>query len=233
MKPPQRALIVDDEPESCKLIERALSLAGLESVSVTESLEASRLLLRNKFDVIFLDDQIHFPDGPELVRQIRDSDYNRRAPIVLMSDDRQPSAMTRGFEAGASFFLYKPIDKERLVRLIRATQGALELGLRRTRRVPLKAKVLLRIGSHELEAETIDISMEGVLVRAARTFPVGSSVGINLQFGDGLPPIVGEGSIVRIEARNRMGISLCRLRAAESQRLQEFLLPLVPDASSA
>ena len=233
MKPPQRALVVDDELETCKLMERVLNSMGLESVCITESSEASRLLVRDKFAVIFVDDQMHFPDGPELVRQIRDSGYNRRAPIVLMSDDRQPHALTRGFEAGASFFLYKPIDKERLVRLVRATQGAIELGLRRTRRVPLRAKVVLRIGNQELEAETIDISMEGVLVRAAQILPIGSSVGVNLQFGDGLAPIIGEGSVVRIEARNQMGIHLSRLSAAESLRLQEFLLPLVPEASSA
>jgi CheY-like chemotaxis protein len=228
---PQRALIVDDEPETCKLIERVLNSLGLESLSVTESTEASRVLRSGKFDVIFVDDHMHFPGGPELVRQIRDSGHNQRAPIILMSDDRETSAMTRGFEAGASFFLYKPIDKERLLKLMRATQGAIELGLRRTRRVPFKSKVTLRIGVHEIEAQTIDISMEGMLVRAARTLPVGSSVAVYLQFGDGIAPIVGEGSIVRIHERNQMGIHLARLTPSDSQRLQEFLLPLVPDAS--
>ena len=230
MRPP-RALIVDDQPETCKLIEKVLSSVGLESQTVIEGSEASGILRHGKFAVIFLADSVHFPGGAELVRQIRDSGYNRRAPIILMSDDQQPSAMTKGFEAGASFFLYKPIDKERLLRLVRATQGAIELRLRRTRRVPFKSKVTLRIGNHELEAETVDISMEGMLVRAPRTLPVGSSVGVNIQFGEGIAPIVGEGSIVRIHDRNQMGIHLGRLSAAESQRLQEFLLPLVPDAS--
>lgn len=228
---PHRALIVDDEPETCKLIEKVLGSVGLESLTITESSQASGILRFGKFDVIFLDDKMHFPDGPELVRQIRDSGYNRRAPIILMSDDQEPSAMTRGFDAGASFFLYKPIDKERLLRLIRATQGAIELGLRRTRRVPLRSKVTLRIGQQELEGETVDISMEGMLVRATRTLPVGSSVAIHLQFGEGLAPIIGEGSVVRLHDKDQMGIHLGRLSAAESQRLQEFLLPMVPDSS--
>jgi len=227
---PHRALIVDDEPETCKLIEKVLSTVGLESLTITEGSEASGILRYARFAVIFLADKMQFPDGPDLVRQIRDSGYNRRAPVILMSADQQPSAMTRGFEAGASFFLYKPIEKERLLRLVRATQGSIELGLRRTRRVPFRSRVTLRIANHELEGETVDISMEGMLVRAPRTLPVGSSVGFTLQVSPGGAPIVGEGSVVRLHDKNQMGIHLGRLGAAESQRLQEFLLPLVPDA---
>jgi hypothetical protein len=48
----------------------------------------------------------------------------------MISDDQNPHAMSQGFEAGASFFLYKPIDKERLLRLVRATQGAMKHGRR-------------------------------------------------------------------------------------------------------
>jgi hypothetical protein len=32
-------------------------------------------------------------------------------PIILISDDQRPSAMSIGFEAGANFF-YKPIDRD-------------------------------------------------------------------------------------------------------------------------
>src|SRR5256885_16107327 len=112
-------------PRSTLFPYTTLFRSGLESLSLTQSSEASGVLRSGKFDVIFLDDQMLFPDGPELVRQIRDSGHNQRAPIILMSDDREPSAMTRGFEAGAGFFLYKPIDKERLLQFIRATNGAI------------------------------------------------------------------------------------------------------------
>ena len=76
------------------------------------------------------------PDGPELTRQMRDSTFNRMTPVVLISDDQRPTAVSQGFEAGASFFLYKPIDKERLLRLVRVTQASAEHERRRTRRVP-------------------------------------------------------------------------------------------------
>ena len=92
---------------------------------------------------------------------MRESGFNRMTPVVLISDDQNPQAMVKGFEAGASFFLYKPIDKDRLLRLARATQGAIEQERRRTRRVALKSKVQLRFGGQEIEVETVDVSMKG------------------------------------------------------------------------
>jgi hypothetical protein len=41
-------------------------------------------------------------------RQMRNSRFNRLTPIIMISDDQRPSALSVGFAAGASFFLYKP-----------------------------------------------------------------------------------------------------------------------------
>src|SRR6266478_7320858 len=167
----RRALVVDDEPAICDLIQKVLVSAGLETLTVTRSTEAPGLIEGGKFDVVFLDLHMASPDGIELARQMRVSRWNRATPIVLISDDQRPSAMSVGFEAGASFFLYKPIDKDCLRKLIRATQGCAEQEKRRTRRIPIQSKVRLRYRSDELEAETVDVSLSGMLVKAHRTFP--------------------------------------------------------------
>ena len=224
----KRALIVDDDEATCKLIEKVLGSVGIESLVLTKSTEAAGALRQGKFAIVFLDFRMTFPDGAELTRQIRDSGFNRMTPVVLISDDQRPHAMSKGFEAGASFFLYKPIDKERLLKLVRATQGAIEHERRRTRRVPLKTRVQMRIGGQEIEGETVDVSMEGVLVQAARAVPVGSSVDVSLHLSKELKPVEGAGCVVRLSGANQMGIQLGRLVPAESQRLQEFLLSMVP-----
>lgn len=140
----KRALIVDDEPATCRLIEKVLGSVGMDSRSVTKSVEAPDILQHGKFAMVFVDDRMPFLDGPELTRQMRDSSRNRLTPIVMMSDDKRPAAMSRGFEAGASFFMYKPLDRERLLMIVPATQGAIENEHRRTRRVPVKSRVLLK-----------------------------------------------------------------------------------------
>src|SRR3984893_1114137 len=108
----KRAIIVDDEAATCELIEKVLTSAGIESLSVTRSEEAPEILRHGKFTVAFLDYEMAFPDGLTLARQMRASGSNRLT-IVLISDDQRPAAMAKGFEAGASFFVYKPIDRDR------------------------------------------------------------------------------------------------------------------------
>jgi DNA-binding response OmpR family regulator len=224
----KRALIVDDEQATCELIERVLTSAGIESLILTTSANAVTVLRQSGFAIVFLDLRMEFPDGLELTRQTRDSAFNRMTPVVLTSDDLRPHAMAQGFEAGASFFLYKPLDKARLLRLVRATWGAIEHERRRTRRIPVRSKVQLRIAGQEIEGETVDLSMEGVLIKAQQTVPVGSSVDVCLHLSKEMKPITGVGCVVRLASANQMGIHLGRLVPAESQRLQEFLLSMVP-----
>lgn len=225
----RRALIVDEEPATCDLIEKVLSSLGMEYLTLQRSFEAPGILHEAKFALVFLELGMASPDGLELTRQMRDSGFNRMTPVILISDDQRPAAMSRGFQAGASFFLYKPFDKERLLKLVRATQGNMEHERRRIRRVPVHSRVRLRNSGQEIEGETLDVSMEGILVKASRTFPVGSSVDVSLHLSKGTRPIVGVGSVVRLPGGNQMGIHLGRLTFAESQRLQELLLPMIPN----
>ena len=224
----RRALIVDDEPVVCQLIGKVLNSAGIESLTLTRSTEAPEILEEGHFDIVFLDLHMPSPDGIDLARQMRSSRFNRSTPIIMISDDQRPSALAVGFAAGASFFLYKPIDKDRLLKLVRATQGAIGHERRRTRRVPIQSKVRLLICDEELEAKTVDVSMSGVLVRAPRVAPIGSSLRMCMPLSQRMRPIVADGSVVRIAPGNQMGIHLEHLTLAESDRLQEFLLHSIP-----
>ena len=224
----RRGLIVDDEAAVCEMVGKVMSSVGMEALKITRSADAQTVLAQGKFDVVLLDLHMDAPDGIELARQMRGSRWNRTTPIILISDDQRPSAMGIGFEAGANFFVYKPIDKDRLLKLLRATQGQVEQERRRTRRVPIRSKVRLQWGAQEVEGETVDLSLSGVLVKAHRTFAVGSTVNVTLNLSQHMKPVVGMGSVVRVVAPNQMGIQLDQLSVRESERLQEFLLPLIP-----
>jgi CheY-like chemotaxis protein len=75
----KRALIVDDEPATCELIEKVLGTVGIESLVLTKSTEAACVLRQGKFAIVFLDFHMTFPDGAELTRQTRESGYDRRS----------------------------------------------------------------------------------------------------------------------------------------------------------
>ena len=224
----KRALVVVDEgPAVSDLIQAVLKSVDMDAVTLTKSADAPVLLDNEKFAMLVLDlDQL--PDALALARQARESGFNRATPIILMSNDQSTAAVAAGFEAGVSFFLYKPVDEARLLKLVQATSGAAEPKKRRFRRVVLQSRVNLAFAQRKLEAETIDISLNGMLVRAQGHFPAGSAVNVSIYLSPEpeAQPIVGSGYVMRILSGNRMAIQLNNLTAADSGRLQEFLLPL-------
>jgi DNA-binding response OmpR family regulator len=223
---PTRALIVGDEEAMCALIKDALGAASIEAVMMTTSSEAAVLFREKKFDVILIDLCTPPVDPSKLVHGIRQSGFNWKTPIILISDDLRPAALSEGFKAGASFFVYKPIDRAHLMSLIRVTQGSVEHEKRRFRRIAVRAKIQVKCGDLSVEGETIDLSLNGALVRASHTFPVGSPVEVRLYLLAGKPPVAALGFIMRLLEDSQMGIQLEGLPAVESSRIEEYLLPL-------
>jgi two-component system, chemotaxis family, chemotaxis protein CheY len=220
------ALLVDSEPPICELLQEILKSEGIEAVTLASASEAANCARAQKFDVVFVDSSSPVTDGIELTRKIRGSGFNRRTPIVMITTPKYTGFLTEGFEAGASFLVYKPIDRTRLLRLVRVMRGAIENEIRRFRRVAVQVKALVRSGEDEVEAATIDLSLNGTLVRAQRIFPRGSPVKINLFLGP-TEAVVGHGSVMRTVSDNQMGIQFDGLSFNESARLQDFLLPLI------
>jgi DNA-binding response OmpR family regulator len=227
MERERRGLVVDGDPAVCELLHSVLASTGMEILALRTGDEARELLREEKFAVLFFNLRMPFPDGIELTRQARASGLNQMTPIILLSDDPSTKAFSEGFLAGASFFFYKPIDKTRLLSLARAMQGAIEHERRRFRRVALQSRVELTVDREEIRGETIDMSLDGMLVQAQRSVPAGSLVQVALHLIPGARPLAGVGLVVRALPGNRLGIHLQRLAVADSERLQEFLLPLI------
>jgi DNA-binding response OmpR family regulator len=226
---PRRALVVENEPAMCALIHEVLESAEIEAVTPAKSGENERHFHEEKFDVVLIGLCTPSADAIELVRKIRKSGFNRLTPIIMMSDDQRPSALSEGFGAGASFFVYKPVDRAHLTRLILVTQGTIEHERRRFRRVPLRVKVRIKSDQTELIGETIDVSLNGALVRSPQTLPLGSLIEVSLYLLAGTQPVVGLGSVVRVLSSTQMGILLDRFPVSEIGRLQEYLLPRISD----
>jgi DNA-binding response OmpR family regulator len=226
----KRALILEDDPGTSNAVESVLTSVGIESVKVKDSHQAVDAAQNVRFVVAFLGSQSGADkEVMDLTRCLRDSRYNSMTPVILLSADLRPKAMAEGFDAGATFFLYKPIEKERLLRLMRATHAAMEHTLvRRTRRVAFKSKVELWYAGQTIEAETINASMEGLLLKTPAMIPVGSSLDMRLHLDPTVPPLAASGSVVRIGSCGEIGVHLARLNMRESQRLEDCLLTRVP-----
>lgn len=220
------ALLVDGEPAISGLLQEILKSEGMEAVTLASASQAADYAHAQKFDVVFVDSSSPVSDGIELTRKIRGSGYNRKTPIVMITTPKYTGFLTEGFEAGASFLVYKPLDRTRLLRLVRVTQGAIENEIRRFRRVAVEFKALVKSGMEEIEAMTVDVSLDGALVRAERVFPRGMPVQISL-FLPEKDPLVGRGLVKRTVNNDRMGIQFDGLSHNESRQLQDFLLRFI------
>ncbi|HWQ03513.1 MAG TPA: response regulator [Candidatus Nitrosotenuis sp.] len=220
-----RILVVDDDPAICGLLKELLAPAGFDVLALTSSEQAARHMLKEKFDAIFLDVRMPQPDGVELARRARAAGFNMKTPIVMIAGDADPAIQKRCFEAGANFFLYKPFDKPRLLRILRVTQGSVQQERRRFQRVPMRCQVAIESRHEKLEGTTLDLSLNGMLVQASRAFPVGSPVQVALMLKAGQPPVLGRGKVARVLGGDCMGVQIDSITPGDSERLQEFLLP--------
>jgi CheY-like chemotaxis protein len=232
-KRPYEVLVVEDNRDDVELFFRALRKVqaelGIEinAHAISDGSGATAQIRGRKFDVIFLDLNMPPPDGMELAKDIRKSQINRTTPIVMITGADERGLVTRAFQAGVNLFLFKPIDRARLLRIIQVASVPVERERRRVQRVKVKCRVTIESGQDRLDGETLDLSLNGMLVHAARAFPVGSIVSVSLALPSANAPIRASARIVRVVGSEFMGLQLETIGKAESEAVGEFLVPLV------
>lgn len=224
---PAQILVVDDDPLTCELICEILRSAGMEANSVTDSAQAAERLRRERFHAVFLDMRMPAPDGTELARQIRASPANASTVIVMITGEEERTAVKRAFDAGVELFLFKPVERNKLLKLIRIAEGPIERERRRSTRVVLRCRVSVESNNDRLDGTTVDLSLGGVLVQAKRVLDTNTHVTLSLELEAGVSPLRLDARIIRTVGTERMGIQFEKLGANESRQLQDFLLPLI------
>ena len=134
--------------------------------------------------------------------------------------------------------------------MVRAARGPIQHERRRFQRVPISCAVKLESDGRQINGRTVDISLNGILVDAGSIFAQGTRVEIHLELqpagaphGSGKPSMMGWkppkpnklleaiGKVMRVGPESRMGVQIEVISPAESQRLQDFLLPLILKAA--
>ena len=222
-----RILVVDDEPAICRMIYAALDSMGVEAETMSDSAVAETVLQAEKFDAVFVDARMPEVSGLALIRSIRNRGFNQNTPIVMMTGDTDPSLLAQAFEAGTNYFLFKPVDRRKLQRILRASQFSIDREKRRYQRVKAHLPIQVEFNHERLKGFTADISLGGAMVQADDVFPMGSHVRLDIQTSPGAPTFRASGRVVRLMEINNMGIQFDPLEHGEMERLQDFLLPFL------
>jgi CheY-like chemotaxis protein len=221
-----RVLVVDDNAAFGEMIQEVLRTVDIESLVLTHSGQAVTCLAREKFGAVFLDVNMPTPNGIELTRKIRSGGLNVSTPIMIITGEDERALLGRAFEAGANFFLYKPIDRHAILRLVRATKDSIEHERRRFRRINVSCRVSIESGGTQLAGSTLDISMGGMFVQCSSALPVGTVAQLKVHFPSG-PPLTFATRVLRVSGGDCMGLQFENITPALSKGLQEFLLPLI------
>jgi CheY-like chemotaxis protein len=108
-----RILIVDDEYLTVEMLSTFLGLIGHEGVGAHSVRQARDRLAYVEPDAILLDIMLPDTNGLDLCRELRLDPKLLQLPIIMISA-HAPPMLAEAAEAGASGYLAKPINLEKL-----------------------------------------------------------------------------------------------------------------------
>jgi CheY-like chemotaxis protein len=119
-----KILIVEDDPVSQRLLKIRLEENDYETTFASDAVTAIKIAREEKPDLILLDFGLPGGDGVVVMDRLKTFAALAHIPIIVVSAREPQETESRAVAAGASAYVQKPIDAEKLLGAIRsALQG--------------------------------------------------------------------------------------------------------------
>jgi DNA-binding response OmpR family regulator/DNA-binding CsgD family transcriptional regulator len=113
------ALVVDDSPETLRLLTDALDGAGMTVMVALDGASAMRIVDQITPDIVLMDAVMPGMDGFETCRRLKRDAGLGNVPIIFMTGLAETEHIVRGLEAGGVDYVTKPIAIEEMLARIR------------------------------------------------------------------------------------------------------------------
>jgi CheY-like chemotaxis protein len=218
---PLKVLVVEDNISNLELMTEVFISLKAEVRPISDSEKAVAIVNQEKFDGIFLDLEMPNLNGFDLARLVRKSSWNKSTPIIIVTgrDDRQ--TMQDAFAIGATFFLQKPVDRQKLSTLFRTVSSGMLENRRKSTRVPIQAEVACTVGSRTVRGTSWNLSQGGMQVEVGGLKPKDA---VRLSFE--LPVsgvVIDVAGVVVWGKESRQGIQFTAVSAQSQQSIRQFM----------
>lgn len=114
---PKKILIVDDSKTMRDMVSFTLSGAGFHVTEAEDGLQALNAL-STRFDLVITDLNMPNLDGFGLIEQLRANPAYKYTPILMLTTESDSQKKERGKAAGATGWIVKPFNPEKLVQVV-------------------------------------------------------------------------------------------------------------------
>ena len=218
---PLKLLVVEDHIPSLELMTEVFTSLKAEVRPISESEKAVAMVNQEKFDGIFLDLEMPKLNGFDLARLVRKSSWNKSTPIIIVTGRDERQTMQDAFSIGATFFLQKPVDRQKLNALFRMVTGGMLENRRKATRVPIQTEVACTVGSRTVRGTSWNLSQGGMQVEVDSLKPKDA---VRLSFK--LPVsgvIIDAAGVVVWGKESRQGIQFTTVSAQSQQSIRQFM----------
>ena len=115
---PRAALVVDDSVTIRQMVSFTLKQAGFTVVEASDGQDALERLESNRVDLIITDLNMPRLDGIGFIKKLRTRPASRYTPVLMLTTESQDSKKQEGRAAGATGWIVKPFQPDRLLQVI-------------------------------------------------------------------------------------------------------------------
>ena len=155
-----RVLVVDDEMDIVRILQRSLIAQGYEVLTAASGEKALEVIERLRPDLILLDLGLPDMDGLEVCQQVRAK--SNQPPIIVVSVRNTEREKVQALELGADDYISKPFG-------INEVMARIKVALRHSAAVPVGVTPSVTIGSLQIDFEQRHVSLNGQNIKLTPT----------------------------------------------------------------
>ncbi len=112
-------LIVDDSVSIRQSVRFILEQNGYTVIEAADGLEGLKRLSESKVQLVISDINMPNMDGLTMVKKVRETEGIKFLPILVLTTESQGSVVEEGKKAGATGWIVKPFNNEKLIETIK------------------------------------------------------------------------------------------------------------------